>query len=247
LEFRGGEHTISNWLHYFVNEKFHLWYLPVMAGIYILSPVLYAFVHFENGKYVKYAVIMFFVFGICRSTLISILGSESYISIMLNKVTVELCEYTGYYILGYYLMTIYDKKIKLNMLVVILVGSFIFSLTVTQIMSVVKQTPFNCFDSLFSITNFLEAVCLFMIFKGTADYWNGRKKTGTLIMSISKASLGIYLIHPFVFERLDYSLGINSTIFNAFIALPFVTILTFICSYIVITVLKKIPVLNQLC
>lgn len=247
LEFRGGEHTISNWLYYFVNEKFHLWYLPVMAGIYILSPLIYAFTHFENGNYVKYAVIMFFVFGICKSTLISILGSESYISTMLEKAAVELCEYTGYFILGYYLMALYDKKIKLNVLVAIFAVSFIFSLTVTQIMSVVKQTPFNCFNSSFSITNFVEAVSLFLIFKGTADYWNERKKTGKLIMSISRASFGIYLIHPFVLERLDFSFGINTTIFNAFIALPFVAVLSFLCSYIVITVIKKIPVLNQLC
>jgi surface polysaccharide O-acyltransferase-like enzyme len=247
IEFRSGEITIYNWLYYFVNEKFHLWYLPVMACIYIMFPLLYAITHFENGKYVKYAVILFFVFGICRCTLIAIFQNESLITAILNKSSVELCGYVGYFILGYYLGTIDSGRIKVKNLAVLFAVSFILPLVITQILAVVYKTQMNIFNSSYSIFNCMQGVALFLIFKKSSYDWNKHERFGKIIVSLSKASLGIYLIHPFILERLDFSFGINTKMCNAFISLPIVSVLAFVVSYVVITVVKKIPALKYIC
>jgi surface polysaccharide O-acyltransferase-like enzyme len=247
IEFRSGEITIYNWLYCFVNEKFHLWYLPVMACVYIMLPLLYAITHLENGKYLKYAVILFFVFGICRCTLLAIVPSESLITAMLNKSSVELCGYTGYFILGYYLGTIDSERIKVRSLVALFAVSFILPLVITQILAVIYQTQMNIFNSSYSIFNCIQGVALFMIFKKSNFDWNRHEKFGKIIVSLSKASLGIYLIHPFVLERLDFSFGINTKMCNAFIALPVVSVLAFVISYVLITVVKKIPIVKYIC
>jgi surface polysaccharide O-acyltransferase-like enzyme len=212
-----------------------------------MLPLLYAITHFENGKYVKYAVILFLVFGICRSTLMAVFQSESLITAMLGKSSVELCGYAGYFILGYYLGTIDTGRIKVGSLIALFAAAFILPLVITQILAGIYKTQMNIFNSSYSIFNCLQGVALFIIFRKSCYDWNKHERFGKIIVSLSKASLGIYLIHPFILERLDFSFGINTKMCNAFISLPIVSVLAFVVSYVVITVAKKIPVLKYIC
>ena len=90
----------------------------------------------------------------------------------------------------------------------------------------------------------LEAICLFLLFKNIGaervqGRWSGR------VAFVSKATMGIYLLHPFVLERLDRA-GINSLTWNTWCAVPLVTLLTFSVCLGISTVLLKLPLVKKM-
>lgn len=238
---------LSQWLDNFINEKFHLWFLPIMICIYVILPILYSFVHYEEGRYVGYAVVLFFIFGICKNTLIVLFPENDYLNTSLGKCSVELCEYTGYFLLGYYLLVLDKKKIRTYLAWIIYGVSVVFAIAVTQIVSMQQQKIVNVFNSYFSLPVFLEAVSLFIIFRELKIDWDRYSGIDRVVTYIARTSLGIYLLHPFVMEHLDSMLGINAKMCHVALALPVVVVLSFGISSVIIGIMKKIPVINKLC
>ncbi len=237
----------SEWLDNFINAKFHLWFLPIMICIYIIVPVLYAFVHYEEGHYVGYAVVLFFVFGICKSTLIVLFPENVYLNTVLGKCSVELCEYTGYFLLGYYLLVHDKKRVKSYCAAITFGVAVLLAIVVTQIMSVCSNGIVNIFNSYFSLPVFVEAVSLFIIFRELKINWDKHSQIRKGVTYISGTSLGIYLLHPFVMEHLDSIIGINAKMCHPVLSLPAVTILSFVISGVVIGIMRKIPVVREVC
>lgn len=237
----------SQWMHYFADAKFHLWFLPVMICIYIILPILYAVVHYENGKYLHYAMSLFVVFGICKSTLIVLFPQNIYLSTILGKFHVELCEYTGYFLLGYYLLINGRKIAKLYWALIVYVAVVTFTVIATQIASVNQQGINNIFNSYFSFPVFCEAVCVFILFRDSNIVSKCSLRVSKTVVYVAETSLGIYLLHPFVMERLDSVLGVNAKMCTPILSLPIVAVLSFSISLITISVLKKIPLLKKIC
>ena len=107
-----------------------------------------------------------------------------------------------------------------------------------------KGQPAGIFYGYFCLPVCLEAICLFLLFKNIGaervqGRWAGR------VAFVSKATMGIYLLHPFVLERLDRA-GINSLTWNTWCAVPLVTLLTFSVCLGISTVLLKLPLVKKM-
>lgn len=237
----------SQWLEYFINAKFHLWFLPIIICIYMIFPILYAFVQYEDGRYVRYAVWIFFIFGICKNTLIVLFPENTYLNAVLGKCSVELCEYTGYFILGYYLMYLGKKEKKIYRAFMTYLIAVVFCIVATQLVSVRRNELVNVFSSYFSLPVYIEAVSIFTIFCRWKIDWQKCKRLGYVGSYIAGTSLGVYLLHPFVMEHLDSVFGINAKMCHAIISLPMVAVLSYSISVVVVGAMKKIPLLRGIC
>lgn len=238
---------ISQWWHNFVNEKFHLWFLPVLICIYLILPVLRPFVNYEDGRYVGYMVILFLVFGICKNTLVVLSPDNTYLCTILGKASVELCEYTGYFLLGYYLLILNKQKVHPALAGCVYIVTVLFSITITQIVSIQEKQLVNVFNSYFTLPVFIEAVSLFVMFKELRIDWDKHRLASKVFTYTSGAGLGIYLLHPFIMEHMDSICGINAKMCTPALALLIVTLLSFIISWILIILMKKIPIVRKLC
>ncbi len=232
---------IDKILYYTVNAKYHLWYLPSLIGVYFLYPILWAITRYKNGRYFKYACIMFVMFGIFRSTFLEVVDST-----FIQKFSYALADLSGYFLLGYGFEHYQDKFKKIKTWQLLLI--FILNVIIAAIcnwnygMSVGTQT--TLFYSRTSIFVFLEACCLFILFLRIPQikiFENNKD----LITKISKNTLLVYVLHVFVFQHLNSWFHINTLTLSPLIMVPLLAIGIFVICQLVALVLGRIPVLKK--
>ena len=158
-----------------IQAKYHLWYIPALIGVYLLLPILWSLVKYENGKYLTYACVMFVVFGIFKNTILSI-PIEATLEVLIKKFSYVLGEYSGYFLLGYMLDKNQEKlnKIKTSVLLLILVIVIAMSASITSIYSIWVGNPTDLLYDYRMIPACLEAIIIFMIFLRIRRHRNGR-------------------------------------------------------------------------
>jgi len=66
-----------------------------------------------------------------------------------------------------------------------------------------------------------------------------------VIVKISKVTLGIYLIHPLIMYIADNHFYVNTSTFNPIVFIPVFCIIIFVVSYVITSILMKVPYLNK--
>ena len=226
-----------------VASKYHLWFLPSMIGVYIIYPVLYSLVHYEHGKFTRYFVIIFSLFGILIPTVLGIPTLGNTTNTILTKIPVELCKYSGYFVLGYYLSRLDINKIKTAVLIAVGLAAIGLCAVLTSLYSVSIGKATQLLYGYFTITTFAEAVTLYLLFRKLKQ--PSSPKVISRVQYISACTLGVYLVHPFVLEHLNLFFGFNTLIVNPLIGVPMVGVSAFLISILAMMLLKKIPILNK--
>ena len=95
------------WGHF---PHFHLWFMPELAAIYIMLPFIHHCAH-TKPELAKYYLLVFFIFSVIKTTVLKIPGfpepAAQYIHVFTR---VQLIDYAGYFVLGWYL----NEKIRQN-------------------------------------------------------------------------------------------------------------------------------------
>lgn len=224
-----------------LKSNFHLWYLPMLISIYLLLPILWSVSHYENGKYLKYACLLFFVFGIIKSTVLSLFIDNKIISDLLNIFNYPLVEHSGYFLWGYYIGIKKNQFLKYNniILIILLICTIGLSSYITHIDAMRLGKASTLLYSNFSITVFLEATLLFIIFmKKKITKISEHKKV--IIKTISRLTFFTYLFHPFVIDCMKYYLNITSLSFNPLLSVPILSIVIFFVCLVFGSILDQV-------
>lgn len=220
---------------------YHMWYLYMMIGLYLVTPFLREFIKKRN----KYLILLFVLVSILTQFSQPILNSLSlvwgdiiYITKFIEKFNLEFFSgYITYYILGWYLMNMPVKKKRLfyflgaSSLVII-----ILYVLVTRDYSNI-YSEMNILVLLYSIAVFIGLNCE----KDWTKIVDGNLKT--IIVIMSKLSFGVYIIHP-LFQT------IVSRIFT-YTKLPLIYIFCYYVTVIVLSfgssyIASKIPIVRKL-
>ncbi len=224
----------------------HLWFLKMLLGLYVVIPVLRLIV--VDRKIELYFLIIAFLTAFIIPLFIRIIG---YYDPQLNVAATKLVNtigldiasgYTGYFVLGHYLSTLYLKHIRK---VFYCMGflSFFSVMVLTSVISHYFNYPkVVLYDNLIPLTLF-EAIAVVCF----VSYNVGRvsNRFHMLIVNLSKMSFGIYLIHILIIKIADDRFGINSSVFNPVIFVPCFSIIVFVISKCIVWILSRIPVLNR--
>ncbi len=227
----------------FGGSYFHLWFLYLLVGLYLVTPVLRVIVsHIEWSKF-KYLIVLWFI-GTVSIPLISTFGAFAY-----NPVMFLFTGWVGYFILGSFLK---DVKVKHSwLLVAAVVFGVSFSIVGTYLTTFLYGEAYSGFfhESL-SFNIIIASVAMFLLLstipKGRIQ--NGHKTLNRLINWISQNTLPIYLFHIIVLESLEYGfLGLEISIktLNPVLAIPLLALLTFTITSAIIYPLKKIPYIKN--
>ena len=103
---RAAKQPWSNFMVYISKSYFHLWYLPMLIGLLIITPMLWEIVNSARGKqWEEYMIVLFLVFQILPYTINYFpLPWKDHIMDILQTVQPEMVTgYIGYFILGHYL------------------------------------------------------------------------------------------------------------------------------------------------
>lgn len=222
---------------------YHLWYLPAQVGIYLLLPLIWGVAKYEDGKYLGYACLMFFLFGILWKTVTIFVSPENQYVALAGHFSYEWLGYSGFFMLGHYLDKKRPFKVKSRYL---FAGYLIVALIATKIGemdSVAAGYPKDLLYDEYALTNFLEAVLLYCAFLNLDLKLSDRKAKAAAI--ISRCTLFVFLVHPFVINHMEKWFGVSVTSFFPLLSIPVITFVIFaVCSGIAYVALK-IPVVNR--
>ncbi len=90
----------------------------------------------------------------------------------------------------------------------------------------------------------IEAAALYTLFIKRVSKVKLSDRTRNLFANLASYSFGIYLVHALILDLMGMA-GIHSSSFTPIVMLPVTICLGFVISYIVVAVLRKIPVLGK--
>ncbi|MGN1019085.1 MAG: acyltransferase [Aristaeellaceae bacterium] len=229
-----------------VQGHYHLWFVPMIIGLYLILPLLRLWVRRENRRYVGYFLLLALVFTFAlpqlRDLAVCIVPGVDSLYKLYDKMNLEyLMGYTSYFVLGWYLDQFTDtcpKRLILGLglagVCVTIAGTYVyFALELTK--------EFLFFDNFgVNVLTYAAAIFVLVISRCRHTVYQNRL-SHRVIRVISRYSLGIYAMHVFFVSKLS----------RALIDLPTwqIILIVFLVSVAASTalsaLLKRIPLLRR--
>ena len=233
-------HTIS-WKRYFTTGPYHFWFLFMISGLYLITPILRAI----NPKMMSYFLALAVVFVFCLNTAVYIPQISREAIFLRDRLDLRFVSgYISYFVAGYWLahhrldwrfrLCIYELGIL----------SLICTVAVRGLLSIRQGAPAAFLHDPFSINIFLISVAVFTFFQYG---FTGIQLPGNLhrlISILAKASFGVYLIHIFFLERLKF-IGLPDFFIHPALSIPITVTVTFALCLISIGIISNIPILRK--
>lgn len=228
------------WLSEATDDHYHLWFLRTMVCLYLISPALRALVVWKDGKWVPWLLGVFLVFGVLRAS--SDLPLQQGVTLVRAKKLFlpELCGYSGYFLLGWFLKNRVPPLTRSRKL--LCAGVFLLAWASIALGTRLYSLAAGVNDErLYEYTHlgvFLEAVCLFLLFR------DGRSSAFRRLLSrAAPLTLGVYLLHPFFIDLLC-GLGLGPER-PALLRIPLTVCAAALASGLVTALLRLIPFVRK--
>lgn len=224
----------------------HLWYLYMLTGLYLITPIVNPFIQESNKSNIKYFIVIWFVANGIFEFFGRLYGVKTGFYLHFFHWSI------GYYILGFSLGREDLGKIKKVTIYILGILGLISTFYGTYYLMILNNGIFqDDFYSYLAPNVILMAIGVFILFQSIR--WEKFVHSGGLLEKIiqgfNKTSFGIYLIHPLVIDILRNGyMGINigPMTFNYIIGIPVVSIIVFLLSYIIIWIIQRIPVIRRI-
>jgi surface polysaccharide O-acyltransferase-like enzyme len=216
-------------------QYYHLWFLYAIIGIYFFIPILKIFINNSSNNIQIYFLVLWIITVFMMPLASRFLGNEipNYMPMMTG--------YIGYFVLGYLLCKIKITK-RLFSLSIIL---FFVSTTITFLDTFYLTQKAGVFTSYFyeylTLSTLIQATSFFIILKFIGEkYLNTQSRINSIIVNISFASFGIYLIHPIVLWILGMGNIDALNGHNTLYMVPVTALMAFFISFGIIYLMQKI-------
>lgn len=226
--------------------EIHMWYLPMLAGLYIASPLLAILVKKTDKKWIKYWLVCLFIFTSLIPFLVKL--NIKFISTVIGSINGYMdLQFMGgwtlYFVLGYFVQNYFFDRKQRNLVYICAAIAFAFSVCATIVYCLFYGEPMGVLSYEYpNIIIFSLGVLVF--FKETVSKLELNNNTKRFIISISQLTFGIYLIHVLLL-KIWYQIGINIQICQTIISVPIVALSVFISGGIIIWLIRKIPFIGR--
>ncbi len=227
-----------------VDGRHHLWFLPMIIGLYIVTPLLLRWIKTAPVREVRYIMIMFLTFCVAWETMVALIpaGIVDFAGKYRNIPLV--CGYAGYYILGYYIAHVGISEHNKGYTVLFgLLGLMMGEAGFVIISRSLNEVRASLVDS-FSAFTCLYAVGLFVLITELKKKGSGTGKLDGVISNIGKDTLGIYLCHIALLERAGV-VGEFCSSLPMGLGYVLLALILFVVGMIISAVLRRIPVVGR--
>lgn len=214
--------------------SYHLWYVYMIIGIYLVIPIFSKWIINSEKKEISYYILIWLAAVTVHLPWLGLLRSE-----------VNLLYFTGYLgypVLGYYL-TLIPKTRPINYWAA---GFFTIGIATTAIGTYVLTHSLQKFDgTLYAYLTpnvIMASIGIFLLFRNWTTESVFLKK---IVTPISKYSYGIYLSHVLVLLLLDKA-GITGSLIHPAIGIPVTALICLFLSYLITFLLNKLPYGNYI-
>lgn len=225
---------------------YHLWFLYALLGLYLVTPLLRVLVQNIDRRLLWYFILLSFIATTLLPMMETVTSTDS--MIQLNMVRGDIL----YFVLGYMLgnMAIPKNTVPLMAVVAPVCGAItiagIYYLTAASHGELQQEMWWPAKPNVIGMS--IAAFILLRHWVEKCDRLNAGK-TAEVLVQLSAASFGVYLIHPlflYAFGEGLFGFTLTSVSGNPVIFVPIVVLATFAASYVVIRIIQKIPVLRQI-
>lgn len=210
----------------------HMWYLYLILGLYIISPLLKIFVKNCTAQQLQYVLFVLFIFTIVIPDIVIMFNQK----IAFNAVITN--PYIFLYLLGYYVSK-YDISKKWR------ISNYILS--AVFIVLIILNNFINLFNAeLITYTSFITfniILSLFYIVKRCKKSYN--QVAQKILKNISDCGFGIYLIHQAIINVIYKVLKFDIITKYPYIFLIIYTLFVFGTSYLIVYYLRKIKIIRK--
>lgn len=225
------------WGHY------HMWYMYLVVGMYIITPALRAVA--ANREATKYFLIVSYIFSYLIPTIQFIPFIYEHTAKYTQRLELSfVLGYVFFYLAGSYFGSVeFSAKEKRTIYIVGIIGLLFALISVTAYV-MIMQFPQSALHEYYTAGFPLYSVAAYVFFKEKFSDVDPNTKAMKVVLWLSKMSFGIYLAHDFgliVFKKI----GFTPAICTPFISMPLLTILDLGISVAIVWVISKIPVLNK--
>lgn len=216
------------------NTWAHMWYVYCLIGIYVLLPLYKLVADHASDKELKYILGVLFIFEVVMR-LTKIFGVELGFYCHINTI------YPFWFLMGSA-----KNRGMLDFTEHIHFGLIFLSSTLLIIASILKTVCEIPFGVLFGYDSVLVVIQGIAIFGLVINMRQLKGIVHTVIMEIAYKSFGIYLVHMF-FINIAYKL-VKTNPFNIFFGagVGILVILNLILSYLLVSIMKRIPYINKI-
>lgn len=237
---------------FFNGGFYHLWFLPVIIGLYMIQPFMRKIA--ESELLTKYFLVLAIIFTFIMpeaAEVISIFSEEC--GTIANGLVSRfqpnfVAGLTFYFLMGYFLNNLkITPKIK-RLLYALAIFGLIWGQSLSVVASFVTGSPNETFYATggsnetfyehISVCGLCVSMAVFIFFK---EKFN---RPSRIIRTLSKYTFGTYLFHAFVISVFKH-LGFTPLIFNPIISVPVIFVIVFVISFSVSALLNHIPVINK--
>lgn len=212
----------------FKPAHFHLWFVYVLVGIYLLTPALRVMVRRIQDRKALLDIVIFVLLAF--SAYVAASGGMKYPGYV---------GYVGYYLLGYRLASMDGGKSS-TIWPVLVSACFLVIASGTYFLTLLDGGRLNLFFYDFmSPVVALMSVSTFLIFKHLRFDATSRGFPG-VVRSFSIMSFGIYLSHVLIMDVLGV-LGADASFLHPAAGIPLTAVLTAITAFFTISALKRVP------
>ena len=252
----GTPDTIVTFLAEWLQGHYHMWYLWMILGIYLVLPILRIIARDRSTE--RWFVVLAVVFGFLRPSfqelaqLVTISGkpvSDFTLLQTLNNVTgtMNVTSVVGYsciFVIGHYVYHTEFQRRTLHVIYLLGVLGAAFSVGLAFWLQALGKEPITLVgDYMWNVLAMNIALLLFC-----RQHLKDRdRQTDRWIHQLSECGLGCYLLHAAVLEILDHPLGFRALSMNPAIGVPAVALVVYVISMSVIWIMRKTAIGRYFC
>jgi surface polysaccharide O-acyltransferase-like enzyme len=229
---------------------FHLWFFYILIGLYLLTPIFRIFIAHATFKGVGYFLTIWFAFGSFfpfLDNIARVLGLPGFHI----GLSVEAAQgFIGYFILGAFLIK-YANKEWTRWAGLIWASCFLICFLGTGWLTIRSGNFQKTFYDNFAPNIVFYCASFFVLVKFRLTSIESRISSSmkNFIVNLSKASFGVYLIHPMIIDILDkgrLGLVLKPTDGHPLIMIPGLSIVIYFVSFFIVRIIQKIPYLKRI-
>lgn len=231
-----------------VGPYVHFWFVYLIIGLYLLTPIFRVIVAHANWTTIRYFFILWLV-GTGLMPLLTLLVQFSPQITWFNQTVFVLTGMVGYFILGAYISRL---RLRPSVLFLILVLGTVWSLFGTYfLVGNMGEAYSQFFFDASSFNVIISSVALFLLLAAVPAQTieNRFPRFNRVLKVISENTLPIYVFHVMVLEALwrgYFGFRLSVLTINPSVAIPLIAIVTLLICLAIIVPLKKIPYVKRI-
>ncbi len=221
------------------------WFLYMLVGLYLLTPLLRIFTAYANDNLQKFVLILWFIGT-------GLMPLASFFGINISSFVFILPGWIGYYLLGSYLgkFKLSSTRWRLGLTGAMVVG-LVWTSLASAFMEIDPGPQLNFFYDYMTANVMIAAAAMFLLLTSISPKTVEPQSTlaRKLLHLISENTLSIYLFHMILLESFQkgvFGFTINTMTLDPIIMTPLLTVVVLLLSVLIIAPLKKVPGLKRL-